>query len=274
MPAPGRPRGPGRDAGAKESQASDLDRVVRLAPPWTLFALVASGLLVVGMVVWAVTGTVSSTVSTPGFLDDVGATTIRAPGAGVVDRVPVGVGDSVVLGQTVAALRDGTSLTSPIAGQIVSISVSPGSSVVAGQSVAIVADLTVDPSVVTKISPSYISTVRVGLPVRLELDGVPATTYGYLLGTVSEVTNNPFSNAQIATRLGVDPQIVSAALGDAPGLLATIRLQEDRSTPTGFAWTIGQGPTAIAQQGLPITVHTILKESTPLGMIFPQLGTP
>jgi multidrug efflux pump subunit AcrA (membrane-fusion protein) len=251
-----------------------LDRIVRLAPPWTVFALVASALLVVGMVVWAVTGTVSSSVTTPGFLDDVGATTVRASTAGQVDRVPVALGESVAQGQVVVVFRDGTTLTAPLAGQVVAVSVSPGSTVVSGQSVVIVADLAVDPFVVTKLAPSYISTVRVGMPVRMELEGVPATRYGYLLGTLSEISNDPFTNDRIATRLGVEPEVVAAALGDKPGLLAVVRLQPDRSTPTGFAWTVGQGPSIVAQQGLPITVHTVLKESTPLGMVFPQFARP
>ncbi len=267
------PTGAVTPAGAPPAASGDaLDRIVRLAPPWTVFALVASALLVVGMLVWAVTGTVSSSVTTPGFLDDVGATTVRASTAGKVDTVAVALGDSVAQGQVVVVFRDGTSLTAPLAGQVVAVSVSPGSTVVSGQSVVIVADLAVDPFVVTKLPPSYISTVRVGMPVRMELEGVPATRYGYLIGTVSEITNNPFTDAQIATRLGVDPGVVAASLGDAPGLLAVVRLQPDRTTPTGFAWTVGQGPSVVAQQGLPITVHTVLQESTPLGMVFPQFA--
>ncbi|MDQ6895450.1 MAG: HlyD family efflux transporter periplasmic adaptor subunit [Actinomycetota bacterium] len=254
------------------ASADQVDRVVRLAPTWTLFALVASGVLVVGIVVWALTGTVSSTVTSPGILHDIGATTVRATASGQVDRVPVTVGDMVKTGQVVTVLRDGTTLTAPLEGQVVSVTVSPGSTVVPGQSVVIVADLTIDPLVVTKVAPSYISTIRVGLPVRMEVEGAPASRYGYLVGAISDITNNPYSNAQIAARLGIDQQVVASELGDAPGLLAVVRLQPDRSTPTGFAWTVGQGPSLIAQQGVMITVHTVLKESSPLGMVFPQFA--
>jgi multidrug efflux pump subunit AcrA (membrane-fusion protein) len=267
--------GPARTDGAEEpvSPSGDpIDRVVQLAPTWTVFALVACGLLVVGIVVWALVGTVTSTVTTPGFLDDVGASTVRASAPGQVDSVPVQLGDMVEQGQVVATLRDGATLTAPLKGQIVSVTVSPGSTVVPGQSIVIVADLTVDPFVVTKVPPSYISTIRVGLPVRMEVEGAPASRYGYLLGTVSDITNNPYTNAQIATRLGIDPQVVATELGEAPGLLAVVRLQPDRSTPTGYAWTVGEGPSLIAQQGVAITVHTVLKETTPLGMVFPQFA--
>ncbi len=252
--------------------ADPIDRLVRLAPTWTVFALVASGILVVGMVVWAFTGTVTSALTSPGVLDDVGATTVRASAPGKVDQVPVRLGDVVKQGQVVATFQDGTSLTAPSQGQVVSVDVSPGSAVVSGQSVVIVSDLTVDPVVVTKIAPSYIGTVRVGMPVRLEVEGAPASRYGYVLGTVSDITDDPFTNAQIATRLRLDPDVVATELGEASGLLAVIRLQPDRSTPTGYAWTVGEGPKLIAQQGVSITVHTVLKESTPLGMVFPQFA--
>lgn len=235
---PGEPGTPGQSEqsgqsgrpllGSRVATAADpLDRVVRLAPPWTVFALAACGLLVVGIVVWALTGTVSSTVTTPGFLDDVGATTVRVNAPGVVEQVAVERGDMVTKGQVVAALRDGTTVTAPLAGQVVSVSVSKGSSVVPGQSVVIVADLTVDPFVVTKVAPSYISTVRVGLTVRMEVEGAPASRYGYLLGTITEITNVPFNNAQIATRLDLEEQVVASGLGDGPGLLAIVRLHPD-----------------------------------------------
>lgn len=254
--------------------ADPIDRVVRLAPTWTVFALAACGLLVVGIVVWALTGTVSSTVTTPGFLDDVGATTVRVTTTGVVDQVPVQRGDMVTKGQVVAGLRDGTTVTAPLAGQVVAISVSQGSSVVPGQAVVIVADLSVDPFVVTKVAPRYISTVHVGLPVRMEVEGASATRYGYLVGTITEMTNVPFTNPQIATRLDLEEQVVVSALGDAPGLLAVIRLHKDPRTPTGYEWTVGEGPTIVAQEGVGITVHTVIKETTPLGMVFPQFAPP
>lgn len=266
------PDGNPGSGGPLTRSADPIDRVVRLAPPWTVFALAACALLVVGIVVWALTGTVSSTVTTPGFLDDVGATTVRVTTAGVVEQVPVKRGDMVKQGEVVAALRDGTTVTAPLDGQVVSVSVSHGSAVVPGQAVAIVADLTVDPFVVTKVAPSYISTVHVGLPVRMEVEGAPASRYGYLLGTITEITNVPFNNAQIATRLDVDQQVVASGLGDAPGLLAVIRLQPDPHTPTGYAWTVGDGPTIVAQEGVGITVHTVIRETTPLGMVFPEFA--
>lgn len=267
-PAPTRRRG-----SAGTPSGDPIDRVVRLAPTWTRFALVACGALVIGIVVWAITGTVSSTVVSPGILNDIGATTVRSASTSQVDQLPVHLGDAVKKGQPVATLKDGTTLTAPVDGQVVSVTVSTGSTVVPGQSVVIVADLTIDPVVVTKVAPSYISTVRVGLPVRMEVEGAPASRDGYLLGTVSDISNNPFTNAQIAARLGLDEQVVASELGDAPGLLAVVRLQPDRSTPTGFAWTVGQGPTLVAQQGVVVTVHTILKETSPLGMVFPQFAS-
>ncbi len=268
-------RGPGVNKRHRLGQpvtpsADPIDRVVRLAPPWTVFALVSSGLLVVGIVVWALTGTVTSSVSTPGFLYDVGATTLRASSQGVVDQVVVQLGDNVKQGQPVATLVGGTTLTAPKDGSVVSVNVSPGSSVTPGQSVAIVVDPRIDPYVVTKLPPSYISTVRVGLSVRMEVEGAPASQYGYLLGTLADITNDPFTNAQIGTRLGIDQTVVASELGDPPGLLAVIHLHPDPQTPTGYAWSVGQGPTLIAQQGVAITVHTIIKESTPLGVVFPQ----
>lgn len=260
-----------RGLGRPLAQASDpIDRVVRLAPKWTVFVLAACGLLVLGIIVWSVRGTVTSSVSTTGLYNERGAATVSTDTAGTVDKVLVKLGDAVTTGQPLVSLVGGTSLVSPQDGSVTSILVSDGSTMVAGQHAARVTDLAAPDFVVTLVPTGLTGTVVVGLPVRMAVSSAPSSTYGYLLGTVDEISSDPFTVAQVATRLGLEEQVVAAQLGTAPGLLAVVRLQYDPSTPSNYAWSVGQGPPFVITQGVPVTAQIILSEKSPLDVVFPD----
>lgn len=260
-----------RGLGRPVAQASDpIDRVVRLAPRWTVFVLAACGLLVLGIIVWSVRGTVTSSVSTPGLYNERGAATVSVDAAVTVEKVLVKLGDPVTSGQPLVSLVGGTSLVSPQDGSVTSILVSDGSTMVAGQHAVRVTDLSAPDFVVTLVPTGLTGTVVVGLPVRMQVSSAPSSTYGYLLGTVDEISSDPFTVAQVATRLGLEEQVVASQLGTEPGLLAMIRLQYDPSTVSNYTWSVGQGPPFVITQGVPVTAQIILSEKAPLDVVFPD----
>src|SRR5664279_4483451 len=92
--------------GRQVAQSADpIDRVVRLAPKWTVFVLLACGLLVLGIIIWAVRGTVTSSVSTAGLYNERGSVKVTTDTQVTVDRVLVGLGQQVTKGQQVVSLQ-------------------------------------------------------------------------------------------------------------------------------------------------------------------------
>lgn len=257
--------------GRPVAQASDpIDRVVRLAPKWTVFVLAACGLLVLGVIIWSVRGTVTSSVSTVGMYNERGAMTVAAQTSVTVDEVLVKLGDQVSQGQELVTLEGGASLVSPQDGAVTSILISDESILAAGQNAVRVTDPAQSDFVVTMVPAGMTGTVVVGLPVRMEVSSAPSSRYGYLLGTVDEISSDPFTVAQIAARLGLEDQVVATLLGSEPGLLALIRLENDPGTESNYKWSVGQGPPFAITQGVPVTAQIVLSEQSPIDVVFPD----
>lgn len=260
-----------RRLGHPVAQSADpIDRAVRLAPRWTVFVLLACGLLVVGIIVWAVGGTVTSAASTRGLYNEGGAVTVSNHTPSTVDKVLVSVGQEVSKGQELVSLSGGGTLVSPQNGAVTSILVSEGSAMVSGQPAVRVADLAEPDCVVTLVPASMTGTVVVGLPVRMEVSSAPSSKYGYLLGSIGEISSDPLTVAQIATKLGLEEQVVAAQLGTEPGLLAIINLEHDPTAASHNRWSVGQGPPFVITQGVPVAAQIILSERSPIELVFPR----
>ena len=248
--------------------ADPIDRVVRLAPTWTVCVLVACGLLVAGTVVWAFAGSVTTSVSTTALYHQAGASDVTVDKAGVVDTVLVELGDEVRNGQQLLRLQDGRMLVSPQNGAVTSVLVSAGLGLAPGDVAVRVTDLQQPDHVVALVPAALTGTVTVGLPVQMEVASAPSSKYGYLLGTVAEISSDPYTSEQIAAKLGLERQIVDTLLGTEPGLLAVVRLEYDADTPSTYRWSVGQGPPFVLTQGVPITARIVLTEQAPNRVVF------
>jgi biotin carboxyl carrier protein len=263
---------PDRRLGDPVPQTADpIDRVVRLAPKWTVFVLAACALLVLGIIAWSVRGTVVSSATAAGLYSERGALEVITDEAVTIDRVLVRHGQQVRKGQELLTLAGGGALGSPQDGVVSSVLVSAGSAVPADTTVVRVTDPT-DPDKVVTLVPAHLrGTVVVGQSVRMEVSSAPSSKYGYLLGTVDEISSDPYTVEQVASRIGLPVQVVESLLGGEPGLLATITLSQSSRSATSYRWSIGNGPPFAITQGVPVTSHIILTEQHPLEVVFPGL---
>lgn len=252
--------------------ADPIDRVVRLAPKWTVFVLVACALLVVGALVWAFNGTISQTVSTPGILKDNGFQTVAPTERGLVKEVLVTTGDTVTAQQPVLTFESGSQLVAPTAGSVSAIYVAPGSMLEAGAAAVGITDTSLPDVVYTLLPAAMIGTVVADLPVEMEVSSAPSSTYGYLEGRVVEVSSTPLTTEQVATSLGMQVEVVELALGSKPGLLTVIALDPNPDTPSRYSWTVGDGPSFTLVQGTPVTAKVILNSERPIELLFPSVA--
>ncbi|QNK82123.1 HlyD family efflux transporter periplasmic adaptor subunit [Nakamurella sp. PAMC28650] len=251
------------------SQSADsIDRVVRLAPKWAVCALGACSLLVVSIIIWAITGTVTSSVSVSGLYLEAGALRVQTTKDATVDRVLVTLGESVTTGQDVVSLEGGGFLTSPQSGMVTSILVSAGSIMIAGKIALRVTDLSQLDTVVALVPAGMTGTAAVGLPVRMSVSSAPSGQYGYLLGTVTEISSDPYTTAEVSEKLGLQQEVVASLLGSEPGFLAIVTLDSEPSTVSQYRWSIGQGPPFPITQGVPIAVEIDVSEQRPIQVVF------
>jgi hypothetical protein len=252
--------------------ADPIDRVVNLAPKWTIFLLAACALLVAGALIWAFNGRITKTVSTQGVLRDEGYSIVKAGQDGLINQVLVAPGDEVQNGEALIRFENGKETETTRDGTVVSVFVAPGSTVDPEADIVGITDTTIPDEVYTVLPPGLTGTVVAGLPVQMEVTGAPSSTYGYLKGRVVEVSSAPQTVDQIAKQFNVDSAVVAQAVGNLPGLLATIQMEPDPESTTGYAWTVGNGPDFQLVQGTPMVVEVILSEQSPVEVLFPSLG--
>jgi multidrug efflux pump subunit AcrA (membrane-fusion protein) len=250
--------------------ADPIDRVVRLAPKWTIFMLAACALLVAGALVWAFQGVISQTVPAPGIYIDRGSTAVTSQVEGTVSGVLVTRGDTVAAGQTLIELTNGDTIVAPVAGEVSSIFVAAPSALWIGETVMLVTDVSI-PSVAFALLPAVMVGSEVaGKPVNIEVSTAPSATYGYLQGTVIEVSEVPLTTAQVASVLDIEAELVTTAMGDKPGLLTVIALTPEPDNPSQYSWTVGDGPPFLLSQGTSVTANVILQEQKPIEILFPS----
>lgn len=258
--------------GPAPQSADAVDRVVRLAPTWTVFALIACGLLVAGTAFWAFAGTVTTNVSVAGVFRDRGDQLVKSTAPGVVDEVLVKVGDRVKKGDALITFTNGSDATATAEGRVIMVLVTPGAQVVANKALVSISDPDEPGTIVTMLPPKMVGTVEAGMPVEMAVNSAPSNEFGYMKGYVSQLSSAPVTVQQVAEVLGIDVDLVIAEAGPDPGLFVEISPERDDSTVSGYAWTTGAGPDFAIVTGTGMTVQIIVSESSPIQMVFPQLG--
>ncbi|MFM9441571.1 HlyD family efflux transporter periplasmic adaptor subunit [Streptomyces acidiscabies] len=232
----------------KLQSPEDLDLPVRFARPQGWLVLAVTVVALAAGSVWAVTGSVASTVSAPAVLTHgEGSYILQSPAAGQVTavlaqegqrlganapllQVRTAQGDAVV--RTVAAGRV-TALAATI-GQIIST----GANVAAIEKVAKAGD----PLYATVYVPAQnAATIPENAAVDLTVQTVPTQRYGVLRGHVKSVDRAAQSAQQIAAFLG-DQQLGEQFTSKGRPVAVLVQLDKSVRTKSGYRWSSAEGP--------------------------------
>lgn len=270
------------NAVAHLSSPEQLDTVVRVTRPRSWIALSAVGLVLVAFVVWCFVGTVQSTLPGAGvLLTPYGTYTSASTATGRITAVLVSPGDVVAAGDaiaTVAPAEDGqvehgeVTVVAPANGQVVELLAYPNDHTDAGAPIATIQPIDDQLRVFVFVPVANSQPIKPGMPVQISVTTVPSEEYGLLRGTVMKVGSHP------ATRAGVDallnnPDITSIVVGGAPVFQVEVALTP-ADTPTGFAWTSGDGPPEPLVGGTLVNSTIITSVQHPITMLFPSVRAP
>lgn len=216
----GRPLGeaPGVDRLAPEPpRQAGVERfdeaiVVTRARAWV--GLVACLILVVGLIVWAATATVESTIESPGVALEHGAIAIvRAAESGTISQLRVRVGEHVAATEVLADMvaDDGTTLEirAPIAGRVLSVS-DAASPVARGDDAFTLVPESGRDVVRTLVTSTEAQVINSGTRVILRFPGAPEFE-----GRVSSVGAFPLPTNQVVDDIGGEPIAAEALRKDA-----------------------------------------------------------
>ncbi|MFF8594709.1 HlyD family efflux transporter periplasmic adaptor subunit [Streptomyces sp. NPDC015220] len=233
---------------AKLQSPEELDLPVRLARPRGWLVLSVTLVAMAAATVWAVTGSVASTVTAQAVLTHgQGSYVLQSPVAGQVTAVLAEEGERLPAGAPVLKVRTprGESVVRTVAaGRVTTLAASLGQIVSTGADVAAVEKVahTTDPLYATVYVPAQnAAAVPVGAAVDLSVASAPAQRYGVLRGRVKSVDHAPQSAQRIAAFLG-DTRLGEQFTRDGRPVAVLVRLDASAATRSGYRWSSADGP--------------------------------
>ncbi|MFD8307454.1 HlyD family efflux transporter periplasmic adaptor subunit [Streptomyces sp. NPDC059690] len=233
---------------AKLQSPEELDLPVRFARPQGWLVLSVTVLAVAAASVWAVTGSVASTVSAPAILTHgEGSYILQSPVAGQVTAVLAKQGERLPAGAPVLKVRtaQGDSVVRTVAaGRITGLAATIGQIIQTGANVAAVEKVAhaSDPLYATVYVPAEnAAAIPEHAAVDLTVSSVPTQEYGVLRGHVKSVDRSAESAQQIAAFLG-DSQLGEQFTKKGRPVAVTVRLDKSSATKSGYTWSSKDGP--------------------------------
>lgn len=251
------------------SVIEDVDEHVPLVSRAMGIALLGVGLLVAAIVGWAVFGQSPDTISGRGLILPTGGyAEVGTRTNAVVESVNVAPGDLIADGATVAVVAnpDGTTanVTSTVSGVVIEVRARPGRISETGEPLVIVEPTAATPVVKAFLPADEAEVVKPGMRALIAPSGVSSSQFGYIEGTVSQVSPAPVSPERLASLLGDNSSLVEFLFEAGPILEMNIDL-EQADTPSGYAWTIGSGPDQAVDSSTLVDVTVVVRERNVMG---------
>jgi len=237
-----------------------IDAMFQRPAKRTWLGVLAFALLVLAGVLWTLVAPQVVEVSLPAVvIPEFGRKVVLSPAAGVYGEQVVKLGDRVAAGAQIATISDTDQVpvTSPIAGVVVSVDVVPGQMVAPGQTLVwLVPDET--PIVIAMTDTSALRAVRVGQSAVVEVFGVDEDAFGKLRADVVFISTLPAPSARLNSLFG---EVASAAF--VAGTVHEVHLKpRPAPTPSGFEWTVGDGPDGVLKVGSPAAASVEISRDT------------
>ncbi|MFF0791741.1 HlyD family efflux transporter periplasmic adaptor subunit [Streptomyces spiralis] len=260
---------------AKLQSPEELDLPVRLARPQGWLVLSVTLVAMAAACVWAVTGSVASTVSAPAVLTHgQGSYVLQSPVAGQVTAVLAEQGERLPANAPVLKVRtaQGESVVRTVAaGRITALAATIGQIISTGANVAAVEKVAhpSDPLYATVYVPAQnAAAIPADAAVDLTVSSVPAQRYGVLRGHVKSVDRSAQSAQQIAAYLG-DSQLGEQFSRKGRPVAVLVRLDVSPTTKSGYRWSSADGPPFRPDSMTLATASIRLADQRPVDWLLP-----
>ncbi len=231
----------------------------------TVIALAGVGLLIVAAVVWTLFARAPQTVSGMGIiLPATGYTEAGVTVDGVVTATEVEPGDEVNAGQSLAQVDSGgksVTVSSPVTGTVVDVVARPGRQTRAGQPLVILLPAGVGSLTRAFLPAQQAESVTSGMETLISPANAPRGQYGSIVGHVDVVAPAPVTRERLLAVTGDNSALADFLLSKGPVQEVTIDM-DTADTPSGYRWTIAEGPPFPISSSTLAEVNVILEDNT------------
>ncbi|MFJ8196646.1 HlyD family efflux transporter periplasmic adaptor subunit [Streptomyces sp. NPDC096152] len=260
---------------AKLQSPEELDLPVRLARPQGWLVLSVALVAMAAASVWAVTGSVASTVGAQAILTHgQGSYLLQSPVAGQVTAVLAEEGQRLPAGAPVVKVRTGQGdqvVRTVAAGRVTALAATIGQIVQTGANIAAVEKVAhaSDPLYATVYVPAEnAAAIPAHASVDLTVASVPTQRYGVLRGHVKSVDRTAESAQRIAAFLG-DAQLGEQFTREGRPVAVLVRLDPSSATKSGYRWSSADGPPYRLDSMTLATASIRLADQRPLDWLLP-----
>jgi HlyD family secretion protein len=171
---------------------------------------------------------------------------------------------------TAELLTQNTQVVSPIEGRVLEVKISSGSVLAVGTPVVEIETEGTKLEAVIYIAAEQGKKIKPGMQIHLEPSTVKREEFGMMLGKVRTVSDFPMTPQGMAAVLHNDNLVTRFSRDGAP-YAATVVLEEDVSTPTGYRWAVGAGPSIHLTSGTLTRAEITTRHQRPLDLIIPLI---
>jgi HlyD family secretion protein len=167
-------------------------------------------------------------------------------------------------------LTQNTQVVSPVDGRVLEVKVSAGAVLTVGAPVISIESEGQKLEALIYIPAERGKNVKVGMPVRIEPSTVKREEFGTMVGTVVTISDFPMTPQGMAAVLHND-NLVTRFSKEGAAYAATVSLEPDPETASGYRWAVGQGPPVRLTSGTLTRAEITTRRQRPLDLVVPLL---
>lgn len=165
-------------------------------------------------------------------------------------------------------LTQNTQIISPIDGRVLEIKISAGAVLTVGTPVIAIESEGKRLEALIYIPAERGKNVKLGMPVRIEPSTVKREEFGTMVGTVTTISDFPITPQGMAAVLHND-NLVQRFSKEGAAYAATVSLEQDPETTSGYRWAVGKGPPVKLTSGTLTHAQITTRRQRPIDLVVP-----
>lgn len=254
-----------------------LDRTIVITSPLSWLVIIGVAVITVAFLVWAVIGTLPTTVNYNGILvNGKNIIPIYSEYSGTVVENYMTVGKEIKKGDTLCVLSENGAEEAVISSQNGTVSEIVLDDDYEVNKYDVIAKLNVDTTderVLVEYLPVDIGkTIQTGMKAVVSPASTDEQKYGYMEAEVIYVDDYVTSDEDILSVIGRNNKLNSLLISDdSPMVTVVLKLKKDESSKNGYYWSSAKGRTIDVTEGTVFQVKLITNESSPISKLLPAL---
>ncbi len=167
-------------------------------------------------------------------------------------------------------LTRNTEILSPIEGRVLEIKISAGAVLSVGTPVIAIESEGRKLEALVYIPAERGKNVKLGMRVRIEPSTVKREEFGTMVGAVVAISDFPITPQGMVAILH-NENLVSRFSKEGAAYAATVSLEPDTETFSGYRWAVGRGPPVRLSSGTLVRAEVTTRQQRPLDLVLPLL---